>query len=108
MVLGLSTRWDGEGLWGRGMVGVTRQGIDELMCLLLEGLKRRRSEGVLTGEGEVFRGLLEVPSEYALAEGVDGVSDLNAVIGGSVGDRGGVGGTNRSGQLQGLPLLEGA
>ena len=100
--------WDGEGLWGRGIVGVKRQGIDELMCLLLEGLKRRRSEGVVAREGEVFRGIPEVSSEDARAKGVDGVSDLNAVIGGSIGDRGGVGGTNRSGQLQGLPLLEGA
>ena len=108
MVLGLSTRWDGEGLRGRGIIGVTRQGIDELICLLLEGLKHCRSEGVLAGEDKVFRGIPEVPSEGALTEGVDGVSDLNAVIGGSVGDWGGVGGTNRSGQLQGLPLLEGA
>ena len=76
------------------MVGVKGQGIEELIRFLLEGLKRRRSKGVLAGEGEVFRGIPEVPSEYALAEGVDGVSDLNAVIGGSVGDRGGVGGTN--------------
>ena len=90
------------------MVGVKRQGINELICLLLEGLKRRRSKEFLAGEGEVFRGIPEVPSEYALTEGVDGVSDLNAVIGGSEGDRGGVGGTNRSGHVQGLPLFEGA
>ena len=38
---------------------------------------------------------------------IDGVSDLNAVIGGSEGDWGGVGGTNRSRHLQGLPLLKG-
>ena len=76
------------------MVGVKRQGIDELICLLLEGLKRRRSKGVLAGEGEVFRSIPEVPLEDALFQGVDGVSDLNAVISGSEGDRGGVGGMN--------------
>ena len=90
------------------MVGVKRQGIDELICFLLKGLKQCRSKGVLAGEGEVFGGIPEVSSEDALIEGVDGVSDLNAVIGGSEGDRGGVGGTNRSGHLQGLPLFEGA
>ena len=76
------------------MVGVKRQGIDELICFLLKGLKRHRSKGVLAGEGEVFKSIPEVPSEDALTQGVDGVSDLNAVIGGNEGDRGGVGGMN--------------
>ena len=105
-MLCLSLQWVGERLQGREVVRVKWELVQETICLLLKGLKHPRIKGVLAGEGEIFGSILEVPSEHALAKGVNGVSDLNAVIGGREGDRGGVGGTNQL--LQGLPLFEGA